>query len=166
MGGQPVNTWASSEPLHSGLHCEPRIAWFSEPRAASELSQAAQPVDVTIAALRGPELRWRGGDSVPPAVLFHVNPSSGGAAARMPRQAGIHHSSLGLILPSELVVVRLPWTYCPYKALFVVINDPLFILIYLLNQVPKGILYISDVKNPVAWSPRGTSRFLICMCSF
>lgn len=47
-----------------------------------------------------------------------------------------------------------------------VINDPLFILIYLLNQVPKGILYISDVRNPVARSQRGTPWFLICMCLF
>lgn len=52
------------------------------------------------------------------------------------------------------------------ETLFVVINYPLFILIYLLNQVPKGVLFVSDVKNPVAWSQRGTPWFLICMCLF
>jgi hypothetical protein len=36
-----------------------------------------------------------------------------------------------------------------HEELVMVINYLLFILIYLLNQVPKGILYISDVKNPV-----------------
>lgn len=59
-----------------------------------------------------------------------------------------------LLLGSQVLLfaelVRQPWTdKTDSETLFLVINDPLFILIYLLNQVPKGILYISDVKKNI-----------------
>lgn len=121
------------------------------------------PADITISASLGWELESK-------ATTLHSMPFP---SRRTPPDAALRPGGQRKQNEITLLLVQ----FCPFRrqldcleltvleTLFV-INYPLFILIYLLNQVPKGVLFVSDVKNPVSWSERGTSWFLICMCLF